>query len=299
MSRLTRRTTVAVTGATGLIGRALCESLAASGYSVRAFTRRPDPHLSSIAGVVRADCDLPERFDTAALSECDVLIHAAYVTRFRNIDEARRINEDGTLRLLAASRAVGVKKFVFISTTSAHAQAASYYGQSKLRLEAALDPRADLVIRPGLVLSRRGGLFGRLARARPSWLPFPVPLFDGGTQPMQTIHLDDLLTGCRRALESDMSGSLTIAAPEHLTIREFFQAVADYTGRKALFVSMPLNPSLRIMQLMESLHVPIPVSSENLLGLSTLKYWDTTSDLSALDLHVRSLAQSLASLSTP
>jgi nucleoside-diphosphate-sugar epimerase len=142
-------------------------------------------------------------------------------------------------------------------------------------------------------------LFGRLVGAKRTRLPLPVPLFDGGRQPMQTIHLDDLLEGFRRAIAIDAAGSLTLASPEQISTRAFFQAVGNFTGRTAVFVDLPLRPALRALRLLESLRVPIPVSSENLLGLSTLKYWDSTPDLAVLDLRVRTLAESLASFVKP
>ena len=248
--------------------------------------------------VTRHWCDLPDHIEDEALRGCDAVVHCAYVTRFRSMAEARRVNEEGTTRLLAHARDAGVSRFVFVSTTSAHADARSYYGQSKFRLESRLDPARDLVVRPGLVISRNGGLFQRMvgtrARGAPSsWL---VPLFDGGSQPMQTIFVDDLCEGVRLAIEQDVTGSLTLASPERMTVRDFFAAVAAFGNRRPRFVDMPAGFALAAFRLAELLRLPLPVSSENLLGLLSLRYWDSEPDLRRVGLEVRSLRETLAAL---
>ena len=287
--------TIAVTGASGLVGGALCDALARRGHRVRALTRAPDPRLAAMAGVTRFACSLPEQIDPASLRGCDAVIHCAYVTRFRSMAEAVRVNETGTTRLLAAARDAGVPRFVFVSTTSAHADARSYYGQSKHRLEQLLDPARDLVLRPGLVVSSRGGLFQRMAAGRPgsSWV---VPLFDGGAQSMQTIFVDDLCEGAVRAVERELCGSLVLASAERLTTREFFQQVAAFARRRIRFVDVPARLALAMFRAAEALRVPLPVSSENLLGLLSLRYWDSAPDLRRLELEARPLRETLAAM---
>ena len=290
--------TIAITGASGLVGGALCEALARRGHRVRALTRRPDARLAALPDVSRFECDLPDRIDPASLRGCDAVVHCAYVTRFRSRREAVRVNEDGTARLLAAARSAAVSRFVFVSTTSAHADAASYYGQSKHRLEQLLDPARDLVVRPGLVVSRKGGLFQRLAGGRQG-APWIVPLFDGGTQPMQTIDVRDVCEGVARAVERDLRGSVVLASPERLTMREFFEAVAAFGHRRLRCVDVPAPFALAMFRTAEAFRVPLPVSSENLLGLMSLRYWDSTEDLRRLDLDVRPLHETLAAMARP
>jgi nucleoside-diphosphate-sugar epimerase len=287
--------TIAITGASGLVGRALCTSLASRGHQIRALIRRPDASLGSIPNLTTHTCDLPGRIDAVALRGCDCIIHAAYVTRFRNLAEAREVNELGTRRLLEFSRKAGIPRFIFISSTSAHADARSYYGQSKHRLEGILDPARDLIIRPGLVLAAQGGLFARLAAAT-TGKRWTIPLVAGGRQPMQTIHVEDLCEGVRLAVERKFTGALTLASPERLTTREFFAAVAERLKRTPRFINLPAAPMVAALRLAERLGINRPLSSENVLGLVGLRYWDTEPDLQRLGLTVRPLGLSLAAM---
>jgi len=183
---------VAVTGATGFVGKRLVERLHERGVDVRAMVRDPEASYPfARPGIARFRCDLPDTIDLAALEGARAIVHCAYTTRFTDMDSARRSNEEGTRALLEKSRAAGVRQFIFLSSQSAHEEAKSYYGRSKLELERLLSPDTDAILRSGLVIGREGnGLFHRMrdmirgARV--------IPLFGGGKQPIQTIHVDDL-----------------------------------------------------------------------------------------------------------
>src|SRR5439155_19761000 len=111
---------VVLTGASGLVGRALSTHLTGRRWGVRALVRDPAAFGAPPAGVRVGRCDLPETLDEALLAGADAVVHAAYATRERDRERARRVNEDGTRRLLEASRRAGVPCFVFFSTVAAH-----------------------------------------------------------------------------------------------------------------------------------------------------------------------------------
>src|SRR5439155_16918293 len=114
------------------------------------------PERFALAGVRAARCDLPGVLDESVLSGATAIVHCAYATRTTDMEEARRVNDDGTRRVLDAARRAGIPRVVFISSIIARPDAPSYYARSKHTVEMLLDAGRDLVVRPGLILAREG-----------------------------------------------------------------------------------------------------------------------------------------------
>ncbi len=115
---------ILVTGAGGLIGRALCGALAGRGHAVAALLHRREPPNDDAANPTRpfsgrpglvapmqgdvAEPDLGLRPATAArlAADLDLVVHCAAVTGFKLADAVyRRINVGGTARVLAFAAA--------------------------------------------------------------------------------------------------------------------------------------------------------------------------------------------------
>lgn len=291
-------TTTLVTGATGFIGRHLCDALRRAGKTVRGLARRVEAYPFTQAGIQLFHGTLPDEVDAAAFDGVDVVIHCAYATRARSREEAHRVNHAGTAAVYEASRRARAR-FVFISSIGAHPAAESYYGRSKYELEQRLDLSTDLVIRPGLVLGPPDqGLFGRLAaQIRQTGV---APIFDGGRQVLQTIHIDDLCRAIELAIEQRRTGVLVLAEPDGVPMRTFLRLVAARLGRRCLLVPLPLGPTLMLVRTIEALRLPCPLSSENLLGLKHMVHVPSAHHLTELGITVRPVEQSLtAALGRP
>jgi UDP-glucose 4-epimerase len=109
---------IAVTGATGFVGRALCSHLLASGHIAVPTVR----HASGLAHeVVVGNIDAATAW-RLALTGCDAVVHLA--ARVHVMDDtaqnplalSRATNRDATLNLARQAAQTGVKRFVFIST---------------------------------------------------------------------------------------------------------------------------------------------------------------------------------------
>lgn len=285
--------TILVTGATGFLGRHLCDYFRKRGYAVRGLVRRTSAHPFSEPGIMLFKGNLPDEVDPSALEGVDIVIHAAYYTaRLTSIEEAHRVNHDGTIRVHEMSKNAGVGQFVFISSTGSHAEAESYYGKSKYELEKLMDPQKDLIIRAGLIIGPgEDGTFNRMKESlRKSGV---VPIFDGGHQIMQTIHVDDLCRAIDLAVEKKLTGTLVVAEPQGLEIRDFFKLVADGMSKKCTLVPLPMGLFLTALRIIEKLHIPFPLSSENLLGLKQMKHMPSAGDLAKIGIKVRSAQESL------
>jgi nucleoside-diphosphate-sugar epimerase len=286
---------VAVTGATGFIGRHVCRRFARAGFRVHALARDPVRASFDEQAIRPHRLDLPGEIGRAALDGALALIHCAYATREADPAHARPVNELGTRALLEASREAGVPCFVFLSSQSAHEGATSYYGRSKLELERLLSPERDLILRPGLVLGRgSAGLFERMC----AWVRGArvVPLFGGGRQPLQTVLIDDLVEAIHVAVIRGHTGRYTVAEPEPIEFARFLRLLAAHLGARPLFLPLPLRPTLVVLSALEALGLRLPVSSENLRGLAQMRADPTADDLARLGVSVRPAADSLEAL---
>lgn len=114
---------IAVTGASGFIGRALLNRLLDEGWRVRILTRDPKKWAESEFLDVFTG-DLVETRDwTAFLEGVDVLIHAA--AEIRNPDLMMEVNVQGPQRLLHAAVVSGVRRWVQLSSVGAYGTSVS------------------------------------------------------------------------------------------------------------------------------------------------------------------------------
>jgi NADH dehydrogenase len=283
---------IAITGARGFIGQHLCQRFARRGWDVRALVRSPSASAFATPGIRPFACDLPDVIDPDGLRGAQALVHCAYMTRFTDRAAAERVNDVGTRRVIEAARAAGVERFVFLSSQSAHESAESYYGRSKLALEKLFDPARDTILRSGLAIGKAGdGLFHRMCemvrKAR------VIPLFGGGRQPIQTIHIEDLCDAVEHAVMRRLAGTYSVSEAGSLEMGQLLREIAARLGRKPIFVPFPIAPALLALRLIEALRIPFPVSSENLLGLKCLRVTDTAPDLVKLGVKARSARESL------
>ncbi len=294
------RAALAVTGASGYLGLPLCAWLAERGWEVRALVRDPDAFTAAMRtktmhGVRAGRCDLPGTIDESLLDGVSALVHAAYATREPDRAKARRVNEDGMRTMLDAARRAGVPRVVFISTVAAHAGAPSYYARSKYEMERLLDPQRDLVVRPGMILAKEGaGLFQQLKQG--AQRTRVVPLFGGGTQPLQTVHVDDVAEAVHRALDRGLTGAINVAESDPPTFAAFMRLMTERMRVRCLLLPLPLAPVLPILRAIEALHIPFPLRVESLLGMKGLRQVPVVDDLRRIELRVRTAAESLTDL---
>ncbi len=200
--------TVLVTGASGYLGGATVRALQAAGHAVRTLQRRPSgvPGATDVLGTVTDVRDVAE-----ALRGVDAVVHlAAKVSLAGDPREFHRVNVEGTRLVLAAARAVGVRRLVHVSSPSvAHAGAAlagaaaepadpvrarGEYARTKAAAERyALAADGDglhvVAVRPHLVWGAGdpqlvARIVDRAARGR-------LPLLDHGTALIDSTYVDN------------------------------------------------------------------------------------------------------------
>ncbi|WIE67773.1 NAD-dependent epimerase/dehydratase family protein [Curtobacterium sp. MCLR17_054] len=209
---------VLVTGASGFLGQATAAAVRDAGPEVRTFQRRPSgvPGVQDVAGTMTDNAAIARAVDGV-----EAVVHlAAKVSLAGDPADFARVNIEGTRSLLAAARAAGVGRFVFVSSPSvAHtgsslvgadagpaepSRARGDYARTKaaaelLALDADAPDFAVVAVRPHLVWGPGDTqLVGRIVeRARAGRLP----LLDSGAALIDTLYVDNAATAMVAALE--------------------------------------------------------------------------------------------------
>jgi nucleoside-diphosphate-sugar epimerase len=238
---------VAVTGATGFIGRRLVESLLASGFEVRALCRDPEnaalpAGVSVIRGALESDASL-----NLLVAEADAVVHCAGLIKAATRADLDRVNRCGTALLLeSCARQPAPPRVVFVSSLAARHPELSHYAISKRRAEEELARREGRLhwtaIRPPAVYGPGDRETFQLFRALRYGL-FPTPALERAR--LSLIYVDDLCEAIVALLSVPIeSGSLfeiRDACAEGYSWRAIAEASANHLGRKVVRVPMPLG----------------------------------------------------------
>lgn len=141
---------VALTGATGFLGRGIAAAFSARGRPVRALARDP-AHLPKLPGLEACQGDLR---DPAALDRlldgAEGVVHCAGLVKARSRAEFFSVNADATQCLAEMAIQAGVARFLLISSLAAREPALSDYAASKAAAEEAVRSGAGswTILRP-------------------------------------------------------------------------------------------------------------------------------------------------------
>jgi nucleoside-diphosphate-sugar epimerase len=229
---------LAVTGATGFVGSHLLDVATAAGHEIVALTRRERPPRENVTWV---GGDLHDRTALERLvADADAIIHVAGVITGHTPAVFERGNVEGTLAMLAAATAGGVRRFVDVSSLAAREPKLSLYGASKARAE-------ELVMRSGLdwAIVRPPAVYGpgdretlelfRMAKLGVMLMPPKGRI--------SVIHADDLARLLLALAAADAPSTILIepddGKPGGWSHREFARALGRAVGSKPAIVSSP------------------------------------------------------------
>lgn len=252
---------VLVTGASGMLGGAVAQALAARGDDVTVMQRG-----SSATGLPELRVDIADQVAVrAAVRGFDSVVHlAAKVSLTGDERDFVAINVDGTRHLLQAARESGASRFVHVSTPSvAHrgssivgaeaqpadpARAHGHYARTKARAElAALDADGDglavVAIRPHLVWGPGDEqLIGRIVQRARAGRLF---LVHHGYALIDTTYVDNaadaIIAALDRAPDQQVHGrAFVVTNGEPRTVRELLTRIAGAAGLPGPTRSVPL-----------------------------------------------------------
>jgi UDP-glucose 4-epimerase len=249
---------ILVTGASGFVGRALVEDLAAQGHRVRAAMRQPADIFSRAVEVV-AVSDLARPLEwRLLLSDINAVVHLAgiaHITSGIAEDLYDRVNRAATAALAAAAARDRIERLVFVSSIRAQCGPAcdhplteadaprpvDAYGRSKLAAEEAIRA-AQLpftILRPALIYGPgvKGNLADLLRLARSPW---PLPL--GALRNRRSLLArSNLVAAIHLALVAPvmLNETYVVADPEPLTMAGIVAALRAGLGRGPRLIPVP------------------------------------------------------------
>ena len=257
-----------LTGATSYLGGRLAQHLADNGFEVIALSRRKpqDPLFSAwVPWTFNADLDL-------GAQNLDILIHCAWDMSLSDQDQNQRINVAGSIKLFEEAHEDGIKKLLFISTSSVYEGMRTVYGQSKQQVEARVKALGGMIVRPGLIYGEPlGGILLKLEKLIAK-LPI-VPVLGGGRQKFVMVQIDDLCEAIIQLLQNPAlydETHLVLAHPEFVSFMEILESIEHRLGLKRIKVSCPWKPLYYLLKCMETLRLQPPLKSDSLLSLMTL-----------------------------
>jgi nucleoside-diphosphate-sugar epimerase len=248
---------IALTGATGFIGRHLLKELPKRGYRVRVLLRRPTMLPPEASGAIVGDLAAPRNMSNA-LAGVHAVIHSAGIAHGMSglpEDDYRAINTEATVRLARAAARAGARRFIFLSSIRAQSgpvaqevlnedlepRPTDSYGRSKLDAERGL-MEVDLdwaALRPVLVYGP--GVKGNMAAlVKLAQLALPLPLggLSGRRSLLSVQNLVEAIDVVLR-LGGPLRRPFIVADPDPLTIPEMIAALRHGLGRRPGLLPVP------------------------------------------------------------
>jgi uncharacterized protein YbjT (DUF2867 family) len=210
---------VLVTGGTGVLGRAVAAGLTTAGHDVRIMSR---------TGTVRGDLRTGDGLD-AAVASATAVVHCASDPR-----DSRRVDVDGTRRLVDAARRAGHPHMIYISIVGVDRIPYPYYrAKAEAEREIALSGLPWTTLRATQFHEFTADLLGQLTR-------LPVVPAPRGWR-FQPVDVREVAARLVTAVDTGAGGRLPdLGGPEVLTVAELARAYLSAAGRRRPIVPLPV-----------------------------------------------------------
>ncbi|MGQ9573359.1 MAG: complex I NDUFA9 subunit family protein [Dehalococcoidia bacterium] len=241
---------ILVAGGTGFVGGGIVRELARRGKPVAVLSRSAGKAAARFPGLNveyrQGDVTDPASLATA-VQGTEVVIGCV---QFPNspIENRRRghtfeeVDAIGTERLVAAAKAAGVQRYIYLSGAGAAADAKYHWFRAKWRAETAVRESGItyVIFRPSWVYGPEDRSLNRfLTMSR--FLPFVPVIGDGSKQRLQPVFIDDLAWAVAEAVENRAADNkvFEIGGPEVLTMSEIIRIALKVMGRRRFLLSIP------------------------------------------------------------
>jgi uncharacterized protein YbjT (DUF2867 family) len=269
---------IVVTGASGYVGSHIVRRLAELDRPVRALVRsrqwaQKEGRLKGLdVDWAEGDVTRPETL-TPAMQGATAIIHTVAIAIEKGGRTYEKINYQGTVNVVEAAKAAGVRRFINMSQLGADSRLPYRFLASKGKAQeyvaaSALDWTA---FRPSVIWGPEDEFANTFVRLIP-FSPIIFPIVGDEEAKFQPVWVEDLVTCIVKALDDPgtIGKEYEVGGPEVLTLEEIERRTLKAIGARRLMVPFPM-PVLRIVvTLMEAL-LPAPPVTRSLLELLAVK----------------------------
>jgi uncharacterized protein YbjT (DUF2867 family) len=251
--------TILVTGGAGFVGNNVIDKLVAQGQAVRALVRniaKAQKRLGKYGSKIElAVGDVTDRASlTAALDGVTAIVHTVAISMEKAGQTYDGVNYQGTVNLVDAALAAGIKRFINISQNGADSALPYRFLASKGKAQdyVAASELHWTALRPSAIFGAQDEFFNTFARLI-RLTPLLFPLIGGGTATFQPVAIDDVVTATLRCLDDErtIGKELALGGPEVLTLGEIEKRVLQALNTRRLLFPAPvwlLRPAVFIME---------------------------------------------------
>lgn len=231
--------TLAITGGTGFVGKTVIRLALEQGFTVRALTRRDAPAQDGLIWV-RGALDEPKSLQELARG-ADVMLHIAGVVNAPDKAGFEAGNVAGTLAVVEAAKAEGVRRFIHVSSLSAREPQLSDYGTSKQKGETVVQASGLnwTIIRPPAIYGPADTeMFELFKMANKGFVLLPP---DGRLSAIEVSDLARLLLALATDDEDSIGATYEVddGHPNGWSHKGFARALGKAVGRKVSTLAMP------------------------------------------------------------
>lgn len=248
---------ILILGATGFIGSAILQRLAAEGHHVTGLGRNPEKVRRKWPAAAWLEADLSELSATdwrRLIEDQDVIVNCAGALQDGLSDDLAATQERAMLALYEAAKASGGRLIVQISARTEGSAANLPFLATKRRADEALAASGlpFVILRPALVLGRNAHGGTALLRSL-AGVPGLLPLIHAES-PVETISIDDVAGSVSLAIAGGipLGSDLDLAAERKMTLSELVEMHRGWLGL----------PPARIIDLPASFAAPVSFAAD-------------------------------------
>lgn len=235
---------IAITGATGFLGRHLIAKL--KDKDIKCLVRKEDHGFKNIK-TVKGDINDKKALNLL-VKNAKIIVHLAAIIDHKDKEEYKRVNIDGTKNLISACKKNKVKRIIFVSSMASTKTHLDDYGKSKSEAE-------KLLLSSGLdvTILRPSFIYGKDSNSMKKLLDFlnkfkVIPIVGDGEYKLRPVHVDDVVKAIILSINNKKSINKTydILGKTELTFNEFIDLVCKKYNIKKRKVHIPISICLPI-----------------------------------------------------